>query len=104
MASLHFCRSVFCLALWKTAGSSYLRLYSLLGSFVLVEMYKENVTLHRYIVGKGRTLWSPQEAWGTPVVLDHMLRPAGLAHSGQGAFGHEWNKPWLGSGRVRGLD
>lgn len=37
------------------------------------------------------------------MVLDK-LKTAGLKHRGQGMFGHEWNKPWLGNGRVRGLN
>ena len=77
--------------------------FTLLGSVVLAEIYKESVASHRYIAEKGRTYGAPKNL-GDLCGLDDKLKAAGLIHRGQGMFGHEWNKPWLGSGRVRGLD
>lgn len=40
--------------------------FTLLGSVVLVEIYKESVASHRYIAEKGRTYGAPRKSGGPP--------------------------------------
>lgn len=84
--------------------------FTLLGStVVLVEIYKESVTSHRYIAEKGRTyedsygVFLPRNL-GDPRGPRRQVENCWYKTQMAGNVRHEWNKPRLGNGRVRGLD